>query len=51
LSAAVADGTTGRRHRSNCEFGAQGVANIVSVIFGGICVTGTSAAEVKPKAA
>jgi sulfate permease, SulP family len=43
LSAVVADGMTGRRHRSNCELGAQGVANIVSVIFGGICVTGTVA--------
>jgi SulP family sulfate permease len=43
LSAVVADGMTGRRHRSNCELGAQGVASIVSVIFGGICVTGTVA--------
>jgi SulP family sulfate permease len=43
LSAVVADGMTGRRHRSNCELSAQGVANIVSVIFGGICVTGTVA--------
>jgi SulP family sulfate permease len=43
LSAAVADGMTGRRHRSNCELGTQGVANIVSVIFGGMCVTGTLA--------
>ena len=34
---------TGRRHRSNCELSAQGVANIVSVIFGGMCVTGTVA--------
>ena len=31
LSAVVADGMTGRRHRSNCELGAQGVANIVSI--------------------
>ncbi len=34
---------TGRRHRSNCELVAQGVANIGSVIFGGICATGTIA--------
>ncbi|MGC1465653.1 MAG: SulP family inorganic anion transporter [Pseudolabrys sp.] len=40
LSAVVADGMTGRRHRSNCELGAQGIANIVSVMFGGICATG-----------
>lgn len=43
LSAVVADGMTGRRHRSNCELGAQGLGNIVSVLFGGICVTGTVA--------
>ena len=43
LSAVVADGMTGRRHRSNAELGAQGIAGIVSVIFGGICVTGTVA--------
>jgi sulfate permease, SulP family len=42
-SAVVADGMTGRRHRSNCELSAQGVANITSVLFGGICVTGTVA--------
>jgi SulP family sulfate permease len=36
----VADGMTGRRHRSNSELVAQGVANIVSPLFGGICVTG-----------
>jgi SulP family sulfate permease len=40
LSAVVADGMTGRRHRSNCELMAQGVANIASALFGGICVTG-----------
>jgi SulP family sulfate permease len=40
LSAVVADGMTGRRHRSNCELVAQGLANIVSPLFGGICVTG-----------
>lgn len=43
LSAVVADGMTGRRHRANCELGAQGIANITSVIFGGISVTGTIA--------
>ncbi|MGB7974624.1 MAG: SulP family inorganic anion transporter [Roseiarcus sp.] len=43
LSAVVADGMTGRRHRSNCELVAQGVANIASGLFGGICVTGTVA--------
>jgi SulP family sulfate permease len=43
LSAVVADGMTGRRHRSNCELAAQGVANIASALFGGICVTGTIA--------
>ena len=43
LSAVVADGLTGRRHRSNCELVAQGVANAGSVMFGGICVTGTIA--------
>ena len=40
LSAVVADGMTGRRHRSNCELVAQGVANMASALFGGICVTG-----------
>jgi SulP family sulfate permease len=40
LSAVVADGMTGRRHRSNCELVAQGIANLFSPIFGGICVTG-----------
>jgi SulP family sulfate permease len=43
LSAVVADGMTGRRHRSNCELSAQGLANIASILFGGICVTGTVA--------
>ena len=43
LSAVVADGMSGRRHRSNAELGAQGVANIASIVFGGICVTGTIA--------
>lgn len=43
LSAVVADGMTGRRHRSNCELVAQGIANMGSALFGGICVTGTIA--------
>ena len=43
LSAVVADGMSGRRHRSNCELGAQGIAQIASILFGGICVTGTVA--------
>ncbi|MBB6409792.1 SulP family inorganic anion transporter [Mesorhizobium sangaii] len=43
LSAVVADGMTGRRHRSNCELVAQGFANIASALFGGICTTGTIA--------
>jgi len=43
LSAVVADGMTGRRHRSNCELVAQGTGNIAAVLFGGMCVTGTIA--------
>jgi sulfate permease, SulP family len=43
LSAVVADGMTGRKHRSNCELVAQGAANMASVTFGGMCVTGTIA--------
>jgi SulP family sulfate permease len=43
LSAKVADGMTGRKHRSNMELVAQGVANVASAVFGGICVTGTVA--------
>ena len=43
LSAKVADGLTGRKHRSNMELVAQGLANIASAVFGGICVTGTIA--------
>ncbi len=43
LSAVVADGMSGRRHRSNGELMAQGVANIGSALFGGFCVTGTIA--------
>jgi SulP family sulfate permease len=43
LSAVVADSMSGRRHRSNCELAAQGVSNMASSLFGGICVTGTIA--------
>ena len=43
LSAVVADGMTGRRHRSNCELVAQGAANLGSALFGGFCVSGTIA--------
>lgn len=43
LSAKVADSMTGRRHRSNIELVAQGIANIASALFGGISVTGTIA--------
>lgn len=43
LSAMVADGMTGHRHRSNSELVAQGLANIGSVLFGGIPATGAIA--------
>ena len=43
LSAVVADGMSGRRHRSNCELVAQGIANIACAFFGGVCATGTIA--------
>jgi SulP family sulfate permease len=43
LSAMVADGMTGRRHRSNMELVAQGVGNIGAALFGGIPATGTIA--------
>lgn len=43
LSAVVADGMSGARHRSNAELVAQGIANIGSGLFGGFCVTGTIA--------
>jgi len=43
LSAVVADGMTGTRHRSNMELVAQGAGNIVSVIFGGVPATGAIA--------
>ena len=43
LSAVVADGMTGRRHRANAELVAQGVANLASPLFGGIPATGAIA--------
>ncbi len=43
LSAVVADGMVGGRHRSNMELVAQGVANIASPLFGGIPATGAIA--------
>lgn len=43
LSAKVADGMTARKHRYHMELVAQGIANIVSALFGGISVTGTIA--------
>ncbi|MEO8433071.1 MAG: SulP family inorganic anion transporter [Acidobacteriota bacterium] len=43
LSAVVADGMIGARHKSNVELVAQGVANIASGLFGGIPATGAIA--------
>ena len=43
LSATVADGVIGDRHDSNTELIAQGAANIIVPIFGGIPVTGAIA--------
>ncbi len=43
LSAVVADGMTGDKHNSNQELIAQGVANIVSALFGGLPATGAIA--------
>jgi SulP family sulfate permease len=43
LSAVVADGMTGRRHRSNGELLAQGIGNVAASAFGGMPVTGTIA--------
>ena len=43
LSAVVADGMIGGKHRSNMELVANGVANIISPIFGGIPATGAIA--------
>jgi SulP family sulfate permease len=50
LSAVVADGMTGFKHKSDCELVGQGVANVASVLFGGIPATGAiarTAANVK----
>lgn len=43
LSAVVADGMIGGRHRSNCELIAQGIANAGSALFGGLPATGALA--------
>ena len=43
LSATVADGVIGDHHDSNTELVAQGIANIISPIFGGIPATGAIA--------
>jgi SulP family sulfate permease len=43
LSAVVADGMTGYRHRSNMELIAQGAANIITPLLGGIPATGAIA--------
>lgn len=43
LSATVADGVTGQRHNSNQELIGQGIANILSPLFGGIPATGAIA--------
>src|SRR5205814_309859 len=43
LSAVVADGMIGGRHRSNMELVAQGVANLASPLFGGMPATGAIA--------
>jgi SulP family sulfate permease len=43
LSAVVADGMIGGKHRSNMELVAQGIANMASALFGGIPATGAIA--------
>ena len=43
LSAVIADGMIGGRHRSNIELVAQGVANIAAPLFGGMPATGAIA--------
>ena len=43
LSALVADGMAGTRHKPNCELMGQGIANICSAFFGGIPATGAIA--------
>ncbi|MBX7065821.1 MAG: sulfate permease [Parachlamydiales bacterium] len=50
LSAVIADGMMGSRHKSNCELVGQGIANFGSILFGGIPATGAiarTAANVK----
>lgn len=50
LSAVIADGMIGGKHKSNCELFGQGIANFFSVLFGGIPATGAiarTAANVK----
>lgn len=46
LSAMIADGMTGGRHRSNAELMAQGIANIGSALFAGLPATGAIARTV-----
>ncbi len=43
LSCVVADGMVGKKHRSNTELTAQGIANMASALFGGIPATGAIA--------
>lgn len=43
LSAVIADGMMGSRHKSNCELVGQGIANFTSILFGGIPATGAIA--------
>lgn len=43
MAAMVADGATGKRHNSNTELIGQGIANIVTPLFGGIPATGALA--------
>jgi SulP family sulfate permease len=50
LSAVIADGMIGGRHKSNCELFGQGIANVASILFGGVPATGAiarTAANVK----
>ena len=43
LSCVVADGMIGSKHKPNAELVAQGIANVASVLFGGIPATGAIA--------
>ena len=43
LAAMVADGATGKQHNANTELIGQGIANIVTPLFGGIPATGALA--------